>query len=105
MKKHTFAALALLVGLTSTGAMAAGGYNDVPSSDPQYKQCLSYASKLYEGGNEASPVPGQTKVAAYCECLWNETPDNFRGSLVKFAESDRGKKVDKICSKHANWVD
>ena len=84
---------------------AAGSYNDVPSSDPQYKQCIAYANNRYEGGNEASPVPGQTKVAAYCECLWNETPDNFRGNLAKFAETDRGARVDRICSRYSKWED
>jgi len=84
---------------------AAGSYNDVPSSDPQFKQCIAYANNRYEGGNEASPVPGQTKVAAYCECLWNETPDNFRGNLAKFAETDRGARVDRICSRYSKWED
>ena len=92
--------------LCATGlSYAAGDYNDVSSSDPQYQQCLAYATKNYEGGNAASPIPGQTKVAAFCECMWNETPDDFRGNLVKFSESAQGKKINKTCEKYSNWGD
>lgn len=84
-------------------AMAAGDYNDVPSSDPQYKQCIAYANKNYDGGNVASPIPGQTKVAAFCECMWNETSDDFKGNLAKFAETAKGKQINQTCEKYSNW--
>ena len=103
MKKYLFPIVStLLLGITSA-AFAAGGYNDVPSSDPQFQSCIAYANNNYSGGNEASPVPGQTKVAAYCECMWNETSDDFRGNLVKFAETEQGKNTNAICEKYSNW--
>jgi hypothetical protein len=94
---------AVLLLCASSSAMAAGGYNDVPATDPQYLACKSYASAKWEGGNEPSLVAGQTKVQAWCECLWNETPDDFRGSLVKFSESDKGAATNKTCEKHSGW--
>lgn len=103
MKVSRLLALCLLT--LGSAAMAQGGYNKVPLGDAQYAQCLRFALKLYEGGNEASPVKGQTKVEAWCTCLWNETPDDFKGNLVKFAESSKGKVVDKVCAKHADWSD
>ncbi len=78
-------------------------YNKVPADDPQYKQCLVRVNKLYEGGDEKSPIRGQNKAEAYCACLWNETPDDFKGNLSKFADSDKGKKLDKVCTKYSNW--
>lgn len=89
----------------SQAAFAAGDYNDVPSSDPQYRQCLAYSAKNYEGGNAPSPIPGQTKAAAFCECMWNETSDDFKGNLAKFSETAQGKKINKICEKYSNWGD
>lgn len=103
MKKTAFVLIASL--LSANVAMAAGGYNDVPKNDAQFRQCVNYANKRYEGGNEPSPVPGQSKVVAFCECMWNETPDDFRGNLAKFAESEKGKKINKTCEKHSNWMD
>lgn len=85
--------------------MAAGGYNDVPRDDPQFKQCVAYSNKNYEGGNEPSPIRGQTKVVAFCECLWNETTEDFRGNLAKFAETPNGKRINKICEGHSDWSD
>ncbi len=78
-------------------------YNKVPSDDPQYRQCLVRVNKLYEGGDEKSPIAGQNKAQAYCTCLWNETPDDFKGNLSKFADSDKGKKLDRVCTKYSNW--
>ncbi|MBS4098053.1 MAG: hypothetical protein KGZ83_14580 [Sulfuricella sp.] len=105
MNKTLLAVAALALLGTVKVAAAAGGYNDVPPGDAQFKQCVTYANKNYEGGNAKSPVPGQSKVVAFCECMWNETPDDFRGNLAKFSESDKGKKVNKICEKHSNWTD
>lgn len=105
MKKALLTTLTLaLLGATG-GAFARGGYNDVPPGDAQYKQCIRYANSNYDGGDARSPIPGQNKAEAYCECMWNETPDNFRGNLVKFAETDRGAKTNRICEKHSGWTD
>lgn len=100
MKRSLSIALLMLLG---TGAALAQEYNRVPAGDAQYRQCLTYANKLYEGGNEASPIKGQSKAQAWCTCLWNETPDNFKGNLVTFSESSRGKATNKTCEKYADW--
>jgi len=99
---HTLAA-ATLAATTFVSAQAV--YNTVPAGDAQYRQCLAYAAKLYEGGKEASPIKGQTKEQAWCTCLWNETPDEFNGNLVKFSESTKGQRVNKICEAYSNWHD
>ncbi|TXT34888.1 MAG: Uncharacterized protein FD135_5188 [Comamonadaceae bacterium] len=104
MKKTLLTTLTLALLGTMGQALARGGYNDVPPGDAQYKQCIRYANSNYENGGESSPIPGQNKAEAYCECMWNETPDSFRGNLVKFAESDRGAKTNKICEKHSGWT-
>ena len=79
-------------------------YNDVPADDAQYKQCLAFAKKLgWEGGGEKSPIKGQTKLQAFCTCMWNETPDDFKGNLATFSESDKGAKTNKICEKYSDW--
>jgi len=101
MKRYLSIALMMLLG---TSAALAQEYNRVPASDQaQYRQCLSYAAKLYEGGNEASPIKGQTKAQAWCTCMWNETDEDFKGNLATFAESAKGKRVNKICEKYSNW--
>lgn len=100
----------LLTSLAATCLLAFAGtataqeeYNTVPAGDAQYKQCLVRVNNLYEGGDQKSPVRGQNKAQAYCTCLWNETPDDFRGNLSKFADSAEGKKLDRLCTKHSNW--
>ncbi len=101
----------LLAALISTLLLSAAGaalakdeYNPVPAGDKQYAQCKAYAVKLgWEGGNEKSPIAGQTKVEAFCTCMWNETPDDFSGNLATFADSPRGKKINKTCEKYSNW--
>jgi hypothetical protein len=90
---------------TAQSALAAGEYNDVPSGDSQYMNCKIYAMKKWEGGGELSPIPGQSKAEAFCTCLWNETPDNFRGGLAKFSESEKGARINRICEKYSNWGD
>lgn len=98
--------LATVGSLTFAGACVAQTvYNTVPAGDAQYRQCLSYSAKLYEGGKESSPIKGQNKEQAWCTCMWNETPDEFSGSLVKFSESAKGKRVNKICEAYSNWGD
>jgi hypothetical protein len=86
-------------------ALAKGDYNDVPKNDLQYLECLVYSKKNYEGGDEPSPIRGQTKAEAFCECLWNETPDDFRGNLAKFSESRRGKEINRVCERYSDWRD
>jgi hypothetical protein len=100
---NTLAATCTLMFATSVAAQTV--YNTVPADDVQYRQCLRYAATLYEGGKEPSPIRGQTKEQAWCTCLWNETPDEFNGNLVKFSESARGKRVNKICEAYSNWSD
>ena len=85
------------------GALAAGGYNDAPWSDPQVARCLAYSMDKYSGGSDPSKVAGQTKAQAWCECMWNETPDDFSGDLVKFSESGKGAAMNKKCEKHSGW--
>lgn len=84
-------------------ALAGDEYNTVPAGDIQYRQCMTFVNKLYTGGDEKSPIRGQTKAQAWCTCLWNETPDDFKGSLLKFSESPGGKKINKVCEKYSNW--
>ena len=88
---------------TAVTAFAADEYNAVPAGDKQYAACLTYANKNYEGGNEKSPIAGQNKAQAFCSCMWNETPDDFKGSLAKFSESTKGKAVNKTCEKYSDW--
>lgn len=94
---------ALLVLAAGTSALAATDYNKPPAGDAQYRQCLGYAAKLYEGGDEKSPIKGQTKAQAWCTCMWNETPEDFKGNLVKFAETRKGMETNKLCEKHSDW--
>jgi hypothetical protein len=101
--KLTIATLALLGSVLSSAAYAQTEYNKVPSDDAQYRACVRYANNRYTGGDEASPIRGQSKVQAWCTCLWNETPDDFRGSLVRFSESNNGARVNKICEAYADW--
>ncbi|HEY8095438.1 MAG TPA: hypothetical protein VIE65_05010 [Methylobacter sp.] len=102
--KHLYSAIAAACLLGFAGSALAGDeYNTVPAGDAQYQQCLVRVNKLYEGGSAASPIGGQNKAQAYCTCLWNETPDDFRGNLSKFADSERGKQLDKVCTKYSNW--
>jgi hypothetical protein len=105
MKKSLLAVASLTLFGTVNLAFAAGDYNDVPPGDAQFRQCVSYANKNYEGGSAPSPIAGQTKVVAFCECMWNETPDDFRGNLAKFSESSAGKKINRTCEKYSNWGD
>ncbi len=100
----------LLTAVSTIAMLAASGtafgqeeYNPVPAGDAQYRQCLSRVNDLYTGGNERSPIRGQNKAQAYCTCLWNETPDDFKGNLSKFADSERGKKLDRVCTKYSAW--
>lgn len=89
---------------TATTALAAGNYNTPLASDKQFASCIAYLNAHYEGGTAASPVRGQSKAQAFCTCVWNETPENFKGSLAKFAESTKGKAINTICEKYSDWV-
>ena len=100
--RSTLAALVFLFA-ASASVHAADDYNRPPAGDAQYKQCLTYSTTVYEGGNAPSPIKGQIKAQAWCTCMWNETPDDFKGNLVKFAETRKGKETNKLCEKHADW--
>lgn len=86
-------------------ALAGGDYNDPPAGDVQYKNCKIYSMKKWEGGGESSPIPGESKAEAFCTCMWNETPDDFKGGLAKFSETAKGAKINAICEKYSNWGD
>jgi hypothetical protein len=103
MKKLLAYALSTSLSFAAVTAFAADDYNAPPAGDKQYAACLVYSNKNYEGGNEKSPVKGQTKAQAFCTCMWNETPDDFKGSLAKFAETSKGKEINKTCEKHSDW--
>jgi len=101
MIKLTLAA-ALMFG-TATMAFA-DTYNPVPSSDAaMMQQCITYATNKYTGGDAASPIPGQNKSTAFCTCMWNETPDDFKGNLAKFADTAAGAKTNATCEKYSDW--
>lgn len=102
MKRLICAAASALLLCSSLPALAQQ-YNKVPAGDAQYGQCQVHANKQYTGGAEASPIKGQNKAQAWCTCLWNETPDDFKGDLVKFAETRKGKETNKVCEKYADW--
>ena len=104
MKRPTILTLALTVAAgLAAGAALAQTYNTVPAGDAQYAQCKTWSSSRYTGGTEASPVGGQTKVDAFCTCMWNETPDNFKGNLAAFAETGAGAAMNKTCEKYSGW--
>ncbi len=104
MKKLLISLASLTFICAAHSVLAADEYNEVPAGDPQYAQCKSYAKKLgWEGGDAKSPIAGQSKLEAFCTCMWNETPEDFKGNLATFAESERGKKTNKTCEKYSNW--
>jgi len=102
--KFLLKSASLILGLgLATAAFAGDEYNTVPAGDSQYGACLKYSATVYQGGDEASPIKGQTKAQAWCTCMWNETPDDFRGSLAKFSETSKGKSTNSTCEKYADW--
>ncbi len=101
--KFRFALPLMLASLFVSSAAFAADYNPVPAGDAQYAACLAYSATIYQGGSAPSPVKGQTKAEAWCTCMWNETPDDFKGSLAKFSETAKGAAMNKMCEKHANW--
>lgn len=86
-----------------TAAFAVEDYNAPPAGDKQYASCIVYSNNNYEGGTQKSPVKGQSKAQAFCTCMWNETPEDFKGGLAKFAETRKGKEINQICEKHSDW--
>lgn len=101
--KRMASAVAFSIILGTTGIALAQQYNKVPAGDMQYARCITYSMSKYTGGNKASNIPGQTMAEAWCTCLWNETPDDFGGDLVKFSESAKGKATNKICETYSGW--
>lgn len=103
MKKLFFAFVSAAV-LASTGAaLAATDYNKPPAGDSQYAACIKASNENYTGGNDKSLIKGQTMAQAYCTCVWNETPEDFKGSLARFAETAKGKSTKALCEKHSGW--
>jgi hypothetical protein len=96
--------IALSFGLAQS-AVAGEEYNDVPAGNEQYKNCKIYAMKKWEGGEKKSRIAGQSKAEAFCTCLWNETPENFKGGLATFSESEKGAKINDICEKYSGWTE
>ncbi|MBF0138221.1 MAG: hypothetical protein H7833_19450 [Magnetococcus sp. DMHC-1] len=94
-----------LIAQSGTLLAAPDQYNAVPPGDAQFKNCKIYAMKRWQGGGELSPIDGQSKAEAFCICMWNETPEDFKGDLAKFSETTAGAKLDKLCSKYSNWSD
>jgi len=92
-----------IVCLVAVPAIGQQQYNTVPGGNAQYAQCLMYAATRYKGGETPSPIPGQTRAEAWCTCMWNETPDDFRGNLVTFSETPRGARTNTLCEKYADW--
>ena len=93
---------AAVISVCASGA-AFAQYNPAPARD--VAQCKAYANSKYSGGDAASPVAGQTKADAFCTCVWNESPDNFKGNLAAFADTAAGASVNKTCEKYSNWAD
>lgn len=89
--------------LCAAGSAFADEYNAVPAGDAQFAQCKSWSLNKYTGGNDKSPIAGQTKVEAFCTCMWNETPDDFKGNLAAFAETTKGAAMNKTCEKYSSW--
>jgi hypothetical protein len=102
MNRTILAAAAAFSIVTGTSAFAATEYNS-PGGDPVYAQCLATSLNRYTGGGEQSPIAGQTKVQAFCTCMWNETPDNFKGNLAMYSETPAGTAMNKMCEKHSGW--
>jgi hypothetical protein len=96
-------AVAFTVALGTAGFAVAQQYNTVPAGDAQYARCIAYSMSKYSGGDKASRVAGQTKAEAWCTCMWNETPDDFGGDLVKFSESAKGERMNKVCEVYSGW--
>jgi hypothetical protein len=84
-------------------AFAAGTYNDPPAGDAQFRECKTYSMNKWEGGGDKSPLAGQSKAEAFCTCMWNETPDDFKGSLAKFSETAKGASTNEVCEKYSDW--
>ena len=103
MNKLLAVVLSAACSFGSASVFAATDYNSPPAGSAQFSSCISYANKTYEGGTAASPVKGQSKAQAFCTCMWNETPDDFKGDLVKFSETSKGKTTNEICEKHSDW--
>ncbi len=107
LKKRIFCIAAATISfgfLSSSLKVSAQEYNRVPASDnSQYSQCITYINSNYQGGSLMSPYKGQTKAAAWCTCAWNETPEDFKGNLGQYAETNRGKALMKTCDEYSNW--
>ncbi len=103
MRKLTIASFSAMILCASAAAFAAEQYEPVAAGDAQFKQCLTYTTTKYEGGEAASPIAGQTKAQAFCTCMWQETPEDFKGNIGKFADTAKGAATNAICEKYSGW--
>lgn len=103
LKSAILGAVAVLSMTVFAGTAFGQEYKQVPSGDAQYAQCLSRAVTRYSGGMEPSRVPGQTKVEAWCTCMWNETSDGFQGDFVAFANTNAGAAMNRTCERYSGW--
>ncbi len=95
---------ALLLLSISNFAVAAGSYPDVPADDEQLRGCYSYALDNWEDGHyDRSPILGQSKIQAFCECLWHEAPEKFKNHWYKFSWIPKGMVANEFCQDYSNW--
>ncbi len=71
-------------------------------ADQRPAACVKYASDAYEGGDDPSPIEGQSKAEAWCACVLEKAP-NLTASIASFLETERGKRVDAACDTYADW--
>lgn len=103
LKNTILGVVAVLSMMAMTETVHGQEYKQVPAGDAQYAQCLSRAVTRYSGGQEPSRVAGQTKVEAWCTCMWNETSDNFQGDFVAFANTNQGAAMNRTCERYSGW--
>ena len=103
MKHLMISSLSALMLCASGMAFAADQYEAVPAGDAQFKECITYTTTKYEGGSAASPIAGQNKAQAFCTCMWQETPEDFKGNLGKFSDTEKGAKANSLCEKYSGW--
>ncbi len=90
---------------SAVSAFAISEYNPVPAGDMLFARCKQYGLQKYSGGKEPSLISGQSKVDAFCTCMWNETPDNFKGNLGAYADTTAGASMNKTCETYSGWSD
>jgi hypothetical protein len=75
--KYLFQTLTAACTLTFASAVAAQTvYNTVPAGDAQYRQCLAYAAKLYEGGKDPARSRARTRNRLGAHACGTKPPMN-----------------------------